>query len=149
VGGPVWFSEYGFDQTRPFRALKIWLMLKHLGATGYRDLITHDLAVADRLAAGVTAAPDLELLTHGLSVVCFRCRPANWAGDAQALDALNRQVLSAVQLGGRAFLAGTSVDGAFALRACVVNPGSSAADAYAVLTEVRAALSTLTESQPQ
>jgi glutamate/tyrosine decarboxylase-like PLP-dependent enzyme len=149
VGGPVWFSEYGFDQTRPFRALKVWLLLKHLGTTGYRDLITHDLAIADRLAAGVTAAPDLELLTHGLSVVCFRCRPANWAGDAQALDALNRQVLSAVQLGGRAFLAGTNVDGVFALRACVVNPGSSAADAYAVLTEVRAALSTLTQSQPQ
>ena len=67
VGGPVWFSEYGFDQTRPFRALKVWLMLKHLGVAGYRDLIAHDLAVADRLAAGVAAAPDLELLAHGLA----------------------------------------------------------------------------------
>jgi hypothetical protein len=48
-------------------------------------------------------------------------------------------VLSAVQLGGRAFLAGTTVDGRFALRACVVNPGSSVNDADAVLAEVTAA----------
>lgn len=143
VGGPVWFSEYGFDQTRPFRALKVWLQLKHLGVAGYRDLITRDIAVADRLAAGVAAAPDLELLAHGLSVVCFRCRPVGWSGDDHALDALNRQVLSAVQLGGDAFLAGTRVDGVTALRACVVNPGSSAADADAVLGVVRAALSRL------
>jgi glutamate/tyrosine decarboxylase-like PLP-dependent enzyme len=143
VGGPVWFSEYGFEQTRPFRALKVWLMLKHLGVAGYRNLVTRDLAVADRLAAGVTAAPDLELLTHELSVVCFRCRPTTWAGDRAALDDLNRQVLSAVQLGGGAFLAGTTVDGVVALRACVVNPGSTAADADAVLAEVRAALRAL------
>jgi aromatic-L-amino-acid decarboxylase len=149
VAGPVWFSEYGFDQTRPFRALKVWMLLKHLGVAGYRDLITRDIAVADRLVIGVVAAPDLELLAHGLSVVCFRCRPVDWSGDDQALDALNHRVLSAVQLGGRAFLAGTHVNGVFALRACVVNPGSSAADADAVLDEVRAVLARLTDSQPR
>jgi aromatic-L-amino-acid/L-tryptophan decarboxylase len=141
VGGPVWFSEYGFDQTRPFRALKVWLLLKHLGVSGYRDLIARDIAMAERLASGVGDAPDLELLAHGLSVVCFRCRPVDWAGDDEALDALNRRVLSAVQLGGRAFLAGTTVDGAFALRACIVNPGTEAADVDALIAEVRAALS--------
>ena len=26
-GGPVWFSEYGLEQTRPFRALKVWMQL--------------------------------------------------------------------------------------------------------------------------
>jgi aromatic-L-amino-acid decarboxylase len=144
VGGPVWYSEYGFDQTRPFRALKVWMMLKHLGLDGYRDLIAHDLAVAERLAAGVRAAPDLQLLSHGLSVVCFRCRPSGGTRDDDRLDSLNRQVLSAVQLGGRAFLAGTTVDGVFALRACVVNPGCHEEDADAVLADVRSALSLLT-----
>jgi hypothetical protein len=32
-------------------------MLKHLGFDGYRDLIEHDLAVADRLAAGWPPPP--------------------------------------------------------------------------------------------
>src|SRR5258708_39095799 len=101
------------------------------------------MAVADRLAAGVTAAPDLELLANGLSVVCFRCRPVNWPGDGQALDTLNRQVLSAVQVGGHAFLAGTAINGMFALPACVVNPGSSAGTDHPVLAAARAVLSRL------
>jgi len=148
VGGPVWFSEYGFEQTRPFRALKVWLMLKHLGTSGYRDLVARDIAVAEHLAAEVSASPDLELLGCGLSVVCFRARPVGWAGDDATLDRLNEKVLSTVQLGGRAFLAGTRVGGAFALRACVVNPGTGTADVDAVLAEVRAAVDHAMVGQP-
>jgi hypothetical protein len=47
-------------------------------------------------------------------------------------------VLKAVQLGGRAFLAGTTVDGAFALRACIVNPGLTSARVTALLGDIRA-----------
>ncbi len=130
AGGPVWFSEFGFDQTRPFRALKVWAQLRHLGLDGYRELIARDIAVADRMAAAVAAAPELELLAHGLSVVCFRCAPAD--------DELNRRVLTKLQLGGRAFLAGTTVNGVFALRACVVNPRMGGGDAEAIVDEVRA-----------
>jgi glutamate/tyrosine decarboxylase-like PLP-dependent enzyme len=148
VAGPVWFSEYGFDQTRPFRALKVWMMLKHLGLAGYRELIAHDLAVADRLAADIRDTADLQLIAHGLSVVCFRCRPGGWAADDEQLDTLNRRVLSAVQLGGRAFLAGTTIDGMFALRACVVNPGSSQTDVDALLTEIRTVMSRLGVRRP-
>ena len=46
-------------------------------------------------------------------------------------------MLKAVQLGGRAFLAGTSVDGAFALRACIVNPGLTAARVPGLLRDIR------------
>ncbi|MGI5242790.1 pyridoxal phosphate-dependent decarboxylase family protein [Dactylosporangium sp. CA-139066] len=138
VGGPAWFSEYGFEQTRPFRALKVWMLLKHLGVAGYRSLIEHDLAVADALAAAVDAAPDLELLARGLSVVCFRGRPRS--RQEEDLDVLNRRVLTALQHSGRAFLSGTVVNGAFALRACVVNPRSTIEDAEAVIAAVRAQL---------
>jgi hypothetical protein len=48
-----------------------------------------------------------------------------------------------------AFLAGTSVNGVFALRACVVNPGSSATGADALVADVRARLSQLTEGGPR
>ena len=47
-------------------------------------------------------------------------------------------MLKAVQLGGHAFLAGTSVDGAFALRACIVNPGLTPARVPALLDDIRA-----------
>ena len=57
--------------------------------------------------------------------------------DQAALDQHNQAVLKAVQLGGRAFLAGTSVDGAFALRACIVNPGLTAARVPGLLRDIR------------
>jgi len=135
-GGP-WFSEYGFEQTRPFRALKIWMAIQHLGLDGYRELIGHDLRVAASLRAAVAAAPDLELLGGGLSIACFRYRPAGQAAADAELDELNRQVVLAVQRGGRAFLAGTTVRGRTALRACVVNPGATEADIDVLLGEVR------------
>ena len=135
-GGPVWFSEYGLEQTRPFRALKVWMQLRHLGRDGYRRLIAADLAAAAELRRTVAASADFELLASGLSVVCFRHRPSG--KDPAALDGHNQAVLKAVQLGGRAFLAGTTVDGAFALRACIVNPGLSAAGVTGILDDVRA-----------
>ncbi|MGX6606871.1 pyridoxal-dependent decarboxylase [Micromonosporaceae bacterium Da 78-11] len=82
VGGPVWSSEYDFEQTRPFRALKVWMLLRHLGTAGYRELIEHDLATAEQIRTAVRAAGDLELLTHGLSVV-----------DPGATDAIVAEVL--------------------------------------------------------
>jgi aromatic-L-amino-acid decarboxylase len=69
---PVWYSEYGLEQTRPFRALKLWMQLKHLGQDGYRALIARDMAVAGELRALLDEAPDFQILAHGLSVVCFR-----------------------------------------------------------------------------
>jgi glutamate/tyrosine decarboxylase-like PLP-dependent enzyme len=134
-GGPVWFSEYGLEQTRPFRALKIWMQLRHLGRDGYRQLIAADLATAAELRRAVAASADFELLASGLSVVCFRHRPGGM--DPDRLDGHNQAVLKAVQLGGRTFLAGTTVDGSFALRACIVNPGLTSARAAGLLDDVR------------
>jgi len=134
--GSPWFSEYGFEQTRPFRALKIWMAIQHLGLDGYRDLIARDLRLADYLRAAVGSAPDLELLAWGLSVVCFRYRPAGWTGTAGQLDDLNRRLASAVQDAGRAFCAGTAVGGQAALRACIVNPGARPGDLDLLVAEI-------------
>jgi aromatic-L-amino-acid/L-tryptophan decarboxylase len=144
-GGPVWFSEYGLEQTRPFRALKVWMQLRHLGRDGYRRLIAADLATAAELRRLVEASADFELLASGLSVVCFRHRPGGGGPggmdparlDPHWLDRHNQAVLKAVQLGGRVFLAGTTVDGVFALRACIVNPGLTSDRAASLLDDVR------------
>lgn len=137
VQGPPWFSEYGVQQTRGFRALKVWMALKHHGLDGYRRMIGHDLEMADHLAARVASEPEMELLEpRGLSIVCFRLAPAALAGDEAALDALNRTVLTRVQLGGRAFVTGTVVHGRFWLRACIVNHRAAEADVDAMVDAV-------------
>ncbi|HEY7723843.1 MAG TPA: pyridoxal-dependent decarboxylase [Anaeromyxobacteraceae bacterium] len=138
VQGPPWFSEFGMEQTRSFRALKIWMALRHLGLSGYRALVARDLAAARRLAERVRAAPDLVLWEpQGLSIVCFR--HAGAGGGGEALDDLNRAVLRDIQLGGAAFLSSTVMAGRFWLRACIVNPRARLEDMDALVELVRAA----------
>jgi aromatic-L-amino-acid/L-tryptophan decarboxylase len=133
VQGPTWFSEYGPEQTRPFRALKVWAALQYFGVDGYRSLLEHDLQLARHLADRVRAAKEFLLWEPtGLSIVCFRALPEGVRGNPEAADALNRRLLETLQLSGAGFLSGTVVDGRFWLRACIVNPLATQLDIDAV-----------------
>jgi glutamate/tyrosine decarboxylase-like PLP-dependent enzyme len=137
VYGLPWFSEYGFQQTRGFRALKVWMTMKHLGLEGYRAAIRENLSLAAYLADRVRRAPDLDLMAPpGLSIVCFRYVGSE--GHEEALGALNRALLERLQLGGEAFLTGTELHGRFTLRACIVNYRSRREDVDRMLDAVRA-----------
>jgi hypothetical protein len=138
VGGPIWFSEFGFQQTRGFRALKVWMAMKEFGLAGYKAAIEANVALAAYLADCVRASPELELTAPpGLSVVCFRVAGQN-NEDECAIAAVNRTVLDRLQLGGEAFLSGTELRGRFALRACIVNYRSTRQDIDRMLSAVRA-----------
>ena len=122
VGGPPWFSEYGFQQTRSFRALKTWMAVTHVGQDGYRATIDSNLALADQLAEKLSCIANVELLTpRSLSIVCFRYVPEELEGELTKVNELNERLLERVQLGGVAFLSGTRIDDMFWLRACIVN----------------------------
>jgi glutamate/tyrosine decarboxylase-like PLP-dependent enzyme len=136
-GGLPWFSEYGVQQTRGFRALKLWMLLQHLGRRGVRDLVGRHVALAEHLAALVEGAPDLERLAVGLSIVCFRYAPAHLRGDEPRLDALNQRVMEDVQASGAAFLTQTTLRGRFALRACILHHATTEADLAALVNVVR------------
>lgn len=137
-GGLPWFSEYGIQQTRGFRALKLWMTLQHLGREGVRGLVGRHVALAGHLASLVDAAPDLERLAPvELSVVCFRYAPARLRGDDARLDALNQRVMEEVQASGAAFLTQTTLRERFALRACVLHYATTEADVAALVDAVR------------
>ena len=138
VYGLPWFSEYGFQQTRGFRALKVWMTLQQFGVNGYREAIEENLALAEYLAARVRDARDLELMAPpSLSIVCFRFLDPSLAGD-EAIAALNRVLLERLQLGGEAFLTSTELRGRYVLRACFVNYRSRREDVDRMLGAVRA-----------
>ncbi|MBM3218937.1 MAG: aminotransferase class V-fold PLP-dependent enzyme [Candidatus Rokubacteria bacterium] len=139
-GGLPWFSEYGVQQTRGFRALKLWMVLQHLGRAGIAAMIERHIALARHLAQLVDAAPDFELLApSSLSIVAFRYVPDALRGDATRLDDLNRRVMEQVQSEGEAFLTNTLVNGRFALRACVLHDATTEADLAALVEIVRRA----------
>lgn len=140
VGGLPWFSEYGFQQTRGFRALKVWMALQYHGLEGYRQAIDRDIDHARALTEALRGASDFQLFEpQSLSIVCFRYAPAPDHERPTALDALNKRLLERLQLGGRVFLSGTTVEGRFWLRACFVNPLTSDNDVVAILDAVRQA----------
>ena len=123
VGGLPWFSEYGLQQTRGFRALKVWMALRYHGLSGYRSSIERDIRLAGRLANSLRRSEEFEIFEpQNLSIVCFRYAPPKLRKDAQGIDNLNKAILEKLQLGGQAFLSGTVLDGRFWLRACIINP---------------------------
>jgi len=137
VGGPVWFSEFGIQQTRGFRALKVWMALRHDGINGYRAAIEAQIGLAEQLSHAVEQAADLELVASGLSVACFRYAPPEIAGDDERLDAINRELLRRLQLGGDAFLSSSVLRGRFVLRACIINYKSRVEDIERLVELVR------------
>jgi aromatic-L-amino-acid/L-tryptophan decarboxylase len=138
IGGPPWFSEFGFHQTRGFRALKLWMVLRQLGRDGVRAHVARSNQLARRLAALVRAASDFELTTPvSLSIVCFRYVPVGWEGSDGELSDLNQAIMYDVQESGEAFLTSTVIDGQLSLRACVLHFGTTEGDLVALLDAVR------------
>lgn len=137
-GGLPWFSEYGPQQTRGFRALKLWMTMLAVGREGIAARIERHVALARRLASRIGTADDLEVVAVGpLSIVCFRYAPAALRGQDERLDALNKSVMERIQAGGEAFVSGTTIRGRFALRACILHDGTSEADVDALVEIAR------------
>ncbi|WP_406195361.1 pyridoxal-dependent decarboxylase [Kitasatospora sp. NBC_01560] len=138
AGSLGWFSEYGTEQTRPFRALKVWATIAHRGRDGLAQDIARCTALARRLGELVEADDELELMAEvQTSIVAFRHRAAGATGAA--IDAVNRELPVAVQRRGRVFVTGARLAGHEVLRACLLNAATTEADLALLLTEVKAA----------
>jgi len=120
AGGDVWFSDYGVELSRGFRALKAWMSLKEHGVARFGRIVRRNVEQARALGALVSAERALELLAPvALNVVCFRYRGG--LEDEAALEALNRELLLRLHEGGQAAPSYASVRGRYALRACITN----------------------------
>jgi glutamate/tyrosine decarboxylase-like PLP-dependent enzyme len=132
------YVDYGPQNSRGFRALKVWLALKQAGAAAYRTMIADDIRLSQAMADAVSRHPELELMTQALSIATFRYVPADLRTSVgeevveRHLDALNRELLDRLQRGGEAFVSNAIVQGRYVLRACIVNFHTTAADVEAV-----------------
>jgi glutamate/tyrosine decarboxylase-like PLP-dependent enzyme len=132
------YFDFGMQNSRGFRALKVWTALRQAGRDGYLKMIGDDIRLAQHLNALVSAHPELEALSCGLSITTFRYVPPDLrqhAGSVETekyLKQLNESILSRVEIGGEAFLSNAEIDGKFALRACIVNFRTSLEDVEAV-----------------
>jgi glutamate/tyrosine decarboxylase-like PLP-dependent enzyme len=132
------YVDYGPQNSRGFRALKVWLALRHAGAAGYRQAIADDISLSRQMADAVVSHLELELLTQALSITTFRFVPADLRSSRhdpaveRHLDAVNRELLDRLQRGGEIFVSNAVIGGRYALRACIVNFHTTPADVAAV-----------------
>jgi aromatic-L-amino-acid decarboxylase len=112
--------DTGVQLGRRFRALKLWMILRHFGAQGLRERIAEHIRLAQVFAGWVDADPDFERMAPTpFSVVCFRARPAGQTWSEADLERLNADLLDAVNASGEVFLSHTKLDGRFVLRLAV------------------------------
>ncbi len=133
------YYDIGPQNSRGFRALKVWLGLEHAGAAGYRQMIRDDMTLARYLYDLAAEQPELEPITHNLSVTTLRYVPRELRASLGAeetedyLNDLNRRLLESIEKSGEAFASNAVIDGKYALRFCIVNFRTSTGDIEATL----------------
>jgi aromatic-L-amino-acid decarboxylase len=105
--------DTGIQLGRRFRALKLWMVLRHFGARGIRDRLAEHMRLARLFAEWVDGSADfIRVAPVPFSVVCFR---------ADTDDAFNERLLDAVNASGEVFLSHTRLDGRYVLRLAIGN----------------------------
>ena len=137
-GEGINYFDIGPQNSRGFRALKVWLALQQAGAAGYREMIRDDITLARYLYDLAVDHPELEAITHHLSITTLRYVPQELRSGVGSektecyLNELNRRLLAAIEKSGEAFVSNAVIAGKFALRFCIVNFRTAAGDIEAM-----------------
>jgi aromatic-L-amino-acid decarboxylase len=117
------FYERGMQNSRGFRALKVWLSLRQIGTEGHIQLIREDIALARLLFDKLNECEDIETFTHHLSITTFRYKPVgiNPETSQEYLNKLNQALLNDLQSGGEVYPSNAVLNGNVLLRVCIVN----------------------------
>lgn len=136
---PYDFYDRGPQMSRGFRALKVWMSLRHFGAEGYRTMFRRTIRCARHLHALVEASPDFEVVQPepSLYIYAFRYNPGGHTDDA--LDALNARIAEELKRCGIALVMTTRIRGRVTQRLSIANHRTTEADIEAVLAAMREA----------
>ncbi|MBB5045286.1 aromatic-L-amino-acid decarboxylase [Rhodopseudomonas rhenobacensis] len=130
AAGSPWPCDFGPDLSRGFRALKTWFTLKTYGTDKLGAMIERTCALAKYLEATILAEPRLELLAPvALNIVCFRFR-----GDDP--NPLNAEIVADLHESGIVAPSTTTIHGALAIRAAIVNHRTDVQDVDALVEAV-------------
>ncbi len=131
------YYEYGLQNSRGFRALKVWLTLQQLGRNGYEKMIQEDIDLSELLFELADKHSELETVSQNLSITTFRYIPLDYenkSDDQQDyLNKLNEEIVNELQTGGELFLSNAIVHEKYCLRACIVNFRTSTQDIHEIV----------------
>ena len=116
------FADRGYQLTRSFRALKVWMSIQTFGLARIRAAITRAIEFADEAGRLVAKTPELELLSPpSLGVLCFRYRPRGAGWSPGRIEKLNETLQSRVIESRTAMISSTRLRGTYSLRLCIMS----------------------------
>ena len=134
AAGPELTSNFGFELSRSFKALKVWMSLKEHGIEKFIRIIRQNVAQAKYLSTLVKQNDQLELMAPvSTNIVCFRFNPGT--GET-GLNELNKEILMQIQEKGIAAPSYTKLNGQYCLRVANVNHRSVLQDFDLLIKEV-------------
>jgi len=130
------YQHLNVELSAPSRGVRVWAILREIGAEGMRERVVRHNDFARHLASRVAEDERLELLaTPTLSICCFRYRPPH-VEEAQ-LDDLNAEIARRLRVHTPHVPSTTRVDGKLAIRPCYINPRTSLAEVDGLADQVR------------
>jgi aromatic-L-amino-acid decarboxylase len=107
------YRDWSVPLGRRFRALKLWFVIRCYGVKGLQNIIRNHIAWAADLEGTIAATPEFEIMApRQLSLINFRYAPAG----VDDLDALNSQLLEAINDDGFTYLTQNRIHGRCAIR---------------------------------
>ncbi len=107
-GAVIDYRDWQVQLGRRFRALKLWMVIRHYGARGLRHHVRQHVELAQAFASWVDADSDFELSAPvPLNLVCFR----HLGGDT-----VNQAIMDRLNDSGALYLTHTKLDGRLVLR---------------------------------
>jgi aromatic-L-amino-acid decarboxylase len=135
ASGHIWFSDYGLELSRQFRALKVWMSIKEHGLDRFGRMIDRNVEQAHYFGQLVENDSNMELMAPiGMDIVCFRFNPGG-LNDA-ALNILNKEILMQLHETGIAAPSYTTLNDKYCLRIAIANHRSTQADFDLLAREV-------------
>ncbi|MFM9995809.1 MAG: pyridoxal-dependent decarboxylase [Phycisphaerales bacterium] len=114
-GEVIDYRDWQVPLGRRFRALKLWLVIRHYGVEGLRAHIREHVRLATLFESWVRADERFEVAARRtVNLVCFRLR-----GEGSRADGRNRALLEAINASGRAHLSHTTLAGRYVLRMAI------------------------------
>jgi glutamate/tyrosine decarboxylase-like PLP-dependent enzyme len=127
AAGPESMNNLGFELSRGFKALKVWMSIKEHGLQKYADMITQNNRQAEYLGAKITKNPHLRLLAAvSMSLVCYQFTDHH--SGTEETNELNREILIRLQEQGIASPSSTILNNNFCIRVCIVNQRTRKSD---------------------
>ena len=120
AGDKPWYCDLGFELSRPFRALKVWMTLKEHGTRKFGQKIADNCEQAQYLASLLEKHQSFIRVIRpvSLNIVNFR---VELEALPEVVDEFNNELLADIQLSGIAVPSVTRIFGRVYIRVCIVS----------------------------